>query len=434
MIALPRVGWIGLTRSSPNTAAAPAADDTRPPPSLRVLLLALAFSVTLASRLGLRVGSHPFDSSFVAVMALLVLLGARGWLRIDPVQLLLYACTAAIATLSLVVNRTFGIVPSSVGSIALLLAVYLPFLATLHAPGRSDDHWRWTRDMFGTVALGCACAGIVQFYLQFVIQDPWLFDYARHVPWRLQGPGGYNTVIEVGSLYKSNGFFLREPSHFSFLMALGLLIELESRRRLGRMALLAFALLLTYSGTGLLALALGLLFPLGRRTLVQASVLALLGFLVFFVLGDALNLDFTLGRLAEFGSERSSAYIRYVAPLKVVAEEIGSDPWAVLLGHGPGTMQRTLRGIQSFDPTWAKLLFEYGLLGLLSVLGLMLRAVTRCAAPMPVRVALFMNWLVMGGYLLSPDTCVMVYLLLGAWPTSCEPPPGGYAGPAPRGG
>lgn len=431
-IVLRLPGWIG---HGPATASVPASTSTpQPPLSLRLLLLALALSVTVASRLGLRVGSHPFDSSFVVVMIGLALLAARRWLRVDAVALVLYAATAGIATLSLAVNRTFGIVPSSVGSIALLLSVYLPFIATLHAPGRSEDHWRWTRDLFSAVALGCAFAGIAQFYLQFVIDAPWLFDYARYMPWRLQGPGGYNTVIEVGSFTKSNGFFLREPSHFSFLMALGFLIEFNTRARPWRLGVFAMALLLTYSGTGLLALCLGMLFPLGRRTVMQLAAMALLGVLVFCVFGEVLNLDFTLNRVAEFGSERSSAYIRYIAPMKVVAEEIGSDPWTVLLGHGPGTMQRTLRGIQSFDPTWAKLLFEYGLLGFLSVAGLMLHAVSRCAAPTPVRVALFMNWLVMGGYLLSPDTCVMVYLLLGAWPESCQPPPVKYAGPAPQGG
>jgi len=140
--------------------------------------------------------------------------------------------------------------------------------------------------MFSHVALLCALAGIAQFYAQFVFQAPWLFDFSRDLPWHLRGPSGYNTVIPVGELYKSNGFFLREPSHFSFLMALALLAELQMARRPLRLVTFGLALLLTYSGTGLLALSLGLMFPLGRRTLVQLLVLGVLGFVMFGLLGD----------------------------------------------------------------------------------------------------------------------------------------------------
>jgi hypothetical protein len=201
-------------------------------------------------------------------------------------------------------------------------------------------------------------------------------------------------------------------------MALALLLELHTGRRLLRMAAFGLALLLTYSGTGLLALALGLLFPLGRRTVLTLLVGATAGLAIVWVLGEALNLEFTLNRLAEFGSERSSAYARYVAPVVRLHEEFDRQPWSALVGQGPGTIQRSVRSLASHDPTWAKLLYEYGLLGLLSMLALVGYCLTRMAAPISVRVVLFMGWLVMGGYLLSPENCALLYLLLCAWPAS----------------
>jgi hypothetical protein len=400
--------------------AAPAAATDRLPLPLRAALLFTVLSVTVFSRFGLRIGGHPFDISFIALYVLAITLLWNGWARVAPTSLMLYVTGLVVALSGWIVNQTFGAGDAaSAGSLALLVAIYLPFTLVMQPPGELQKAWRWTAEAFGAVAFFCALAGIAQFYLQFAIHDPWLMDFRPYLPWKLRGPDGYNTVIPVGRLFfKSNGFFLREPSHFSFLMALAILLELQLRRRAWRIATLGFALLLTYSGTGLFALSLGLMFPLGRRTLVQLLLFALAGFFVLTVLGDALNLGFTLGRASEFGSERSSAYARYVAPVRVVLDEIGSTPWAVLLGHGPGTIQRTAHGLQTHDPTWAKLVFEYGLLGCLAFVALVACGVARSGAPTPVRAVLFTGWLVMGGYLLSPEVCAMLYLLLCGWPGS----------------
>jgi len=386
------------------------------PRSARWALIFVMLSVTVFSRLGVRVGEYPVDMSFIALYVLLGTMLWQGWARFDTLAFVLYGLGVSAATVSLLVSDNFDVVETSTGSLALLVAIYLPFAFALRPPGDTQAAWQWTVRMFGNVALLCALAGIVQFFAQFVIEDPWLFKYNQLLPWRLQGAPGYNTVIPVGELYKSNGFFLREPSHFSFLMALALVMELQSGRRVLRLAAFGLALLLTYSGTGLLALALGLMFPLGRRTLVTMTVAAVCGAFVVLVLGEVLNLQFTLNRLAEFGSERSSAYARYVKPVLRLADEIDVPSWAVFIGHGPGTIQRSVRGENSFDPTWAKLLYEYGMLGFIAIVGLVGYCLTRMSAPSPMRVVLFMGWLVMGGYLLAPENCAMLYLLLCGWP------------------
>lgn len=404
-------------RARARVSDATVIDVDRPPRALRWGLLALILSVTVFSRFALRlVGGFPLDTSFVALYVLLAVLLWQGMARVDVRALLFYAVAMTAATLSLMVNLNFGIAPASAQSLGLLALTYLPLAFVLAPPGDAVAAWRWTVRVFGNVALFCAIAGIVQFYAQFFVHEEWLFNFHQHLPWRLQGAVGFNTVIPVGELYKSNGFFLREPSHFSLLMALALVLELNGARRVLRMIGFALGLLLSYSGTGLLALAIGLLFPLGRRTIVAAFGAALAGLLALWLLGDVLNLQFTLDRVAEFGSPRSSAYARYVAPVVRMVEEIDSLPWSTWVGQGPGTIQRSGRGLQSFDPTWAKLLYEYGLVGLLSMLALVGYALTRAPAPLPLRVVLLAGWLVMGGYLLSPEYCALLYLLLCGWP------------------
>jgi hypothetical protein len=278
--------------------------------------------------------------------------------------------------------------------------------------------------MFSNVALFCALAGIAQFYAQFVISSDWLFDFTPYIPDGLHPVSGANTVIPIGyggTVYKSNGFFFREPSGASFVMALGLLLELALFRRLLRMAVFAFALALTYSGTGLLALAIGIVFSFRWRTTGRMCASLAVAALCVWAASDVLNLSFTLNRINEFGSEGSSGYARYVGPMHLVRDILFSQPWTVWLGLGPGTILR-LDAYAFHDPTWAKLLVEYGVLGFTAFLALMLVCIQQRSLPVQVRAVLFFSWLVMGGHLLAPDSVYLVFVMTGLlWSVSPAP-------------
>ena len=138
--------------------------------------------------------------------------------------------------------------------------------------------------------------------------------------------------------------------------------------------------------------------------------------MVFWLFGDALNLSFTLGRVGEFNAESSSGYIRYVAPMRLVSETLDTNAFTFWLGHGPGTILRMRRSYEFHDPTWAKLLFEYGVLGFTAFLALFLTALRRPGLPLQLRAALFWGWLIMGGHLLSPEQNFLTLVLVGLTP------------------
>jgi hypothetical protein len=373
-------------------------------------------ATTLFARFGINFGSYSLDFALVALYILLAALLYSGRSAIDESMALLYVAAMGVAALSLVVNDGLSSINrSSPSSLLLLAAIYLPFVFTLPAQGPPWSKPDRILGAFSSIALICALAGIAQFYLQFVINQPWLFDFTPWIPETLRGPSGYNTVIEVGDLYKSNGFFLREPSGFSFVVALAMIIELTSTRRWWRMATFGLALLLTYSGTGVLALIVGLLFPISRKSILRLVVLGAFAFLLLVMLGDALNLSVTANRVTEVESDRSSAYIRYIAPMRVVLGSINTNPWAALLGHGPGSIQRTTQGFEFFDPTWAKLLFEYGLTGYAIFVSMVLYALHRSPIQFELKAVLFGSWLVMGGHLLSPENVATLYVLAAVW-------------------
>ena len=393
------------------------ADDTARK-AMRFAMVTLLLSATIFQRFGVGSADFAVSPSLMAAYLVLAVAALAGSLAISASRSILYLAGVGVALSSFLFNEH----RSSFPSLLLLLILYLPFVFLLkeHSLAANDGDWMWRQ--FSSLSLFCAVAGIVQFFAQFVIHGPWLFDITSLVPEALRNSGTFNTVIPVGSFNKANGFFFREPSGFSFFMALALISEVVTHRRVARIACYTLALLLTYSGTGILVLLIGTCYPLGRKTFVRLGVVACVGALVFGLLGDSLNLSVTVGRLGEFSedSSRSSGYIRYIAPGRLLADLFTSESWSPWVGHGPGTIFRTVREYEFHDPTWAKLLFEYGLLGFCLFVGLFAFTLRRPAIPMQVRASLFWAWLVTGGHLLSPEQNYLTLALIGLLPLSAR--------------
>ena len=385
--------------------------------AVRYGFVALAIGLVLTDRFAVSISSLPLGASLPLAYILLLVLLMHRKLSIDPAALLFYVAATTVAVLSYFLNiNAFGGSPASVASMALLLVIYLPLVFTLKSEATTAAQWRWMMRVLSNVLLVSAIAGIVQFYAQFVIHEPWLFDASLLIPDPIRGQGLYNSAIRLGSFYKSNGFFTREPSGFSYLMAFGLLVELALFKRRLRMAAFVLALALSYSGTGILVLAIGLLLPLRIKTLLTLGIGGLVVVIGNAAAGDPLNLALTYARIGEFTTRGSSAYIRYVAPMEMIDLNIDTTPWSMWVGHGPGMIFRMPGPTEFHDPTWAKLTVEYGMLGFLIFVGLVLYKLAAFPAPFQLRAVLFTSWLVTGGQLLAPENVFFMYLVMGLWP------------------
>lgn len=406
------------------TVAEASVESIRPRPAIRYTLIALIISLVMTDRLGISIDTLSLGPSLPLTYGLLVVLLLSGWLAIDVPALLIFISISIVAVASFWFNAYMqNTQPGTMGSMFLLMVIYLPFIFNMSAHVNNRGHWRWTMRVLSNTLLVGAVIGIVQFYAQFVIHEPWLFDISELIPEGIRAQGIYNSTIRVSSFYKSNGLFFREPSNFSYMMAFGLLIELAVFKRIKRMLCFGLALVLSYSGTGILALGIGLLLPLRAKTLVRLAIAIGVILVANTLTGDPLNLAFTFSRGSEFSTPGTSGYARYVAPMQVVDTFIDSKPWSLWVGNGPGLFIRTATAFEAHDPTWAKLLFEYGLLGFLLFLGLMVYKISAFPAPFQLRAVLFANWLVMGGYLLIPETVCFVYLVLALWPRPLSPRP-----------
>lgn len=387
------------------------------PRYVRWSIIATLISVTVLSRAGVSIGDY--TASFALPIIYFMVL--KGWMdgeiRLDTAGLLMFSLAMCVGGLSYLANTNVAArANASLMSLLLLGTLYLPFVFRLKPTPNSHALWLWMMRLLLNIALFTAIVGIVQFYAQFVIKAPWLFNISVLLPDFMRGSGLYNSAIPVGSLFKANGVFFREPSFFSFMMAFGIVCELALFRRMKRVAVLAFALVLSYSGTGLLALAVGLIFPFGFKTAMRILAILVAGLLLFLIAGDALNLTFTLNRLGEFSSESSSGYIRYIAPARLIVEQVDSSAWSAFVGHGPGTIFQASTYYDFHDPTWAKLLYEYGLFGFAAFAVMMILALRRSKAPVQIPIMMFFYWLAQGGLLLTPECVLLIYVVFALWP------------------
>jgi hypothetical protein len=417
---IPNTGT-GMIQAGRRVAAAPSGADAQPtlqlPALVRFAVVLVIVSFTIFQRFGVNVGVYSIDLALIGQYVLVASLLLTGVAWADHTGLILFIACVVVAIASYLLN----IQDASIGSLALLLIVYLPFVFHVRPDVDIDSGWRWTLKVYSNVALFCALSGIVQFLAQFAIHQPWLFNFIGDIPPAIRGNNDpYNTVIVVGSLYKSNGFFFVEPSHFSQTMGIALIVEIVVFKRLLRIGLLACALLLSYSGTGLGVLLIAMMFPLGRKTVIRLALLAGVGLAIYWGLGDLLNLSFMVKRVDEFNEAGSSGFARFVSPMLLIWWQIDVDAWSAILGHGPGMILRTIermpRSREYFDPTWAKLVFDYGALGLIGFSLFIVRTLNQSRAPAELRAGLFTTWLVMGGYLLIPLKTAELQVLALMWP------------------
>ncbi|HEY9063563.1 MAG TPA: hypothetical protein VIO33_01175 [Burkholderiaceae bacterium] len=404
------------TSISDAVEVAPSAE-ARMPGLLKAAFIFALLSLTVLERFGLRLSElYSVNPAVFAMAGMLLAALISHNLRLSPFGSLMYIAVFAVVGGSFAVNAALsGKQLVSLGSMGLLIVMYAPFAFTLRPATANLATWRWALNCYVMFAVFLAVCGVLQFYAQFAFKPPWLFDYTPMLPAAIRASGTYNTTNAAGALglIKANGFFLREASGFSFQMAFALLCEWSTRRRKWVLAPLLLGLVVSYSGSGLLALAVAMLFPLGQRTVVRLFVAGVSIGVIVLTLGDVLNLDYTINRIGEFSSTKSSAYCRFISPAVLIAEQIDSDPWSVFLGHGPGVTQKMFSACET---TYGKVIIEYGLLGALAIGGLVFGAIHRRWIPVRIRAALTVQWLLLGGNLLTPESLLLILYICGWWP------------------
>ena len=331
-----------------------------------------------------------------------------GVIEINSGLFIWYALFAVMATLSAVLSPSPHV---SVLSLGLLVVAQMPLVFRCIS---SEISYPRLLNFLSIVGCLTAVIGLLQFAGQFFVGVDAAFFLDKHLPDNVT-VSGYNSLIPLywsSPIYKSNGVFFLEPSFFGQFLAVAMVGELLAGPRTLRLILLTAGMVCSYSGTGLTMLALFLPFYFLRhghpRLFFFAGAVSLV--LIFF--GDALSLDAFTRRLSEFSDVESSGWARFLSMFRVLQTVIFANDLTFFLGRGPGTVQEEFRqfSFYAFDPTWGKVIYEYGLLGSLVYFRFLYLAL--CKGPQGLRFAVGYTYLFLGGYLLNPSVLMQVAALV----------------------
>lgn len=283
-----------------------------------------------------------------------------------------------------------------------------------------------------------ATAGIIQFFAQFVGIS--IFEFSHILPKAVLAETNWHLVIPtgLGTAYKSNGFFLVEPSVTSQFMAMGIIIELLFFRRWLYLGAFGLCLVLSLSGTGMIVLVTFVatvavrLGWKGTALAVGCVLLAALAGLVLFLTVPAVT-TLLITRLNEFNEVGSSGFIRFVTPFWLIHDVLSENPSAALIGIGAGTSERlTTLPYHYAVNTPVKIALEYGIPAMILYFALFLTGhrTKRQSAIVPPAFVLLMF---AGGYQqFGPVVFLMVLLTCTVSLTEADPIPRRVA-PARRG-
>ncbi|HMN45097.1 MAG TPA: hypothetical protein PKE27_11010 [Povalibacter sp.] len=334
---------------------------------------------------------------------------ATGRLQPVPMRLALFLLMLSVLALIQIWRGEVFSLPS-LAMMAVLGFAYVP--AARRGTVTQEDALRFFCNLTALIAL----AGVIQFTLQFVGGKAFAFPIETFVPDWLR-TRGYNDIAPLyygAKIYKATGFVMLEPSVFCQLCALGLTAELVHRNRGWRMAAYAAGIVVSYSGTGLLILAVTLpvLVILYQRWDLLLRGLLLLAVLALLV--EPLNLNVTLNRASEFSSSGgSSAFIRFVGWMNLFADKLWTDPARALFGYGAGTFFSAAEVYRAGEMAHAKIFFEFGVVGGLLYFVFLFYCFLSSRAPLALRIGVLAAYFMNGAY--SPSvTGIATSLLL--WP------------------
>jgi hypothetical protein len=348
--------------------------------------------------------------AIVPLLLVTAFLALRGTLHVCDSTFLLYMLFLASTAVSTGISSSPRL---SVHSWMLLLVVQVPLVFMIP---RSQTYFERLVALTSTLGVLFALAGLGQLAVQAAIGSDIAFWLDYNIPdsVALAGFNNLNPLFWSATTFKSNGIFFKEPASFCQFLALSFLAELLLAGRLYRLIIIGAGMVTSYSGTGLITLAVFLPFYLLRGQQWKTA-LALFAFvLVLAAAGERLQLEAITSRSDEFTSAGTSGHARFVTPLALLAEVLTSDLKTFLLGRGSGTVTEffTARAYDMFDPTYAKLLYEYGVVGFAAYGAFLYFAALRHRGAL--RWPLTFTYLFLGGYLQDP-ALVTPLAVLGAW-------------------
>lgn len=292
--------------------------------------------------------------------------------------------------------------PFSYASLLLFTMLHFPYVLQLKRP----PDYEQVLALYQRVALTIAVLGLLQYGIQFLIGPALAFPIENFFPeafkvskFNMQG------YLEYGSeVYRTNGVFMLEPSFYSQLLAVSVVVEAVTRARPWVLGVLLAGMVVSFSGTGLMLLAACLpcqAIVKRRWDLLAAGVVLVAVAITLAALADSPYLNVFFKRAGEFTATGSSGFARFVGGFYLFEQFLWPDVMRGLFGFGAGSLQA-----YQAKATWSsggnaffKMIFEFGLVGGLAYFAFIGYVLRQSAAPVMLRVAVGFTYLLSGVYI-----------------------------------
>lgn len=389
--------------------------ETRPTDRLAEwLLIVLILAAVYLQKIRISVaGGEVIFIGFFVLMGLTAVGLVFRRLEIHPMRAVMYLLAVSVMTTMQLFHLYYFTFTSLIG----LFLVHFPYICQIR-PGlvRPQMELRFYQKTMVFVAI----LGIIQFLSQYVIGVYAAFIFDNLLISQQIAPD-YNNMIHIRAgdpYFKSNGVFMLEPSFFCQYLSISVVIEMAVFRNWKRLCIYIAGIIVTFSGTGLIILLLlSPIYLLQRGKIAQVAIMGA-GVVSAPIWAPLVGLGRLIERTAEFSNVHSSGFARFISIFWIFKDFLFPDIQLLVFGVGAGKINDVVPNAvdyTSFDPTWGKLIFEYGLMGAIFYLSFFFYVLSTSTATRYLKAALALMLLLMGGYLIPPVVHGLIIALL-VWP------------------
>ena len=374
--------------------------------AMRVMTI-VAVTVVLTQKIAVPGSGGALQIAPVIYYGAMALLLFKGHVRISPMRFALFSATVGVAALCQAIyhgNRF------SIGSFGFYIVIYTSCIFVL--PAEEKQYLKLLAALQNVGIFGGAFV-IIDLLAQRLHMAPPNLEKVIPAELLLKDFAYIRAVHFGSSQIKPNGLIFLEPSHCSQFLAFCLFAELCLFRRPWRVLFYFATMFLTNGGTGMLLVLLSA--PFAVMYFRPGVSLGLAALAVVGILGaiSAGFLDSLLARLEEFGSEKSSAHYRFVAPVQMMAAVLDGPTLNALVGVGAGNAPK-----QNPFVIWvplAKTMYEYGLVFVVFWFPLTIISTFGQGRIFIMSWMMFMQYHILNGSLLVPINFIYSLLFSGLY-------------------
>lgn len=333
--------------------------------------------------------------------------------RIEPKRLGWYCITLTVLILpQLLLAGTF-----SLNSLMMLALLHIPYVLVVI---RGDELAPRVLAFLLLIARVLAVLAIAQYFLQGLVDTALLYPIDNLIPreFVVQGFNAQGTINYHSTQIRATGVFMLEPSFLTQFLAVAIVAESVTNRRLWPLGLYMIGILVAHAGTGILILLICMPFVVLIHRRWDLLALGCIGLLAILAFGEVLNLDFIANRAGEFDDRHSSGFARFVGGFYLFDQMLWPDLKRALLGYGAGAFMdyAHLFDTEVADMPMTKMGFEFGMVGAFTYFAFIASCLFASPLPRMVSVAIALTFLLNGMYVPFSHGLALGLLVLTSTP------------------